>query len=126
MPDIQMKFAISILLSALLAYAAGLYLPWWSISLATGVVALIVWQKPLAAFLSGFIALFLLWLILVVRINALNEGILAPKISMIMGIGSSGTMLILLSCVLGGLVGGMGALCGSLLASWRISLKLKT
>lgn len=110
-----MKFIVSIALSAILAFAAGLYLPWWSIALATCIVALCLVQKPLASFLSGFLGLFLLWLVLTVSINSSNGGILAPKISMIMGMGESSSMLILITCIVGAFVGGLGALTGSLL-----------
>jgi len=59
--------------------------------------------------------LFILWLILTVSINSANGGILAPRISMIMGLGQSSSMLILITCVIGALTGGLGALTGSLL-----------
>ena len=111
-----MKFIVSIILSGLLAFAAGLYLPWWSIAPASFVVAICLVQKPVASFLSGFLGLFLLWLILTVTINSVNDSILAPKISMIMGMGESSSMLILITCILGAFVGGLGALTGSLLA----------
>lgn len=110
-----MKFIVSIVLSAILAFAAGLYLPWWSIALATFIVAVFLVQKPLASFLSGFLGLFVLWLILTVSINSSNDSILAPKISLIMGMGESSSMLILITCIIGAVVGGLGALTGSLL-----------
>ncbi len=109
-----MKFFLSILLSALLAYACALYLPWWSIALATFTVALIIVQNPLASFLAGFVSLFLLWLFLAVRINALNDGILATRISMIMGFGPSTFTLVLITSVIGAVTGGLGALTGTL------------
>src|SRR5687768_8336472 len=109
-----MKFATATFLSALLAFALALYLPWWSVGLATFIVAIAVPQRSLAAFLAGFTALFLLWLILTLVINSYNANILAPKVSAIMGLGSSSFMLVLITCVLGALVGGMSALTASL------------
>ena len=55
-----MKFFVSLLLTALLSFAACLYLPWWSIALAAFLVAALVPQKPFRSFLAGFAALFLL------------------------------------------------------------------
>lgn len=110
----MLKFVTTILLSALLAFACGLYLPWWSIAVATFLVSAVIVQKRLAAFLSGFIGIFLLWLFLTVSINSANDGVLAPKVSQIMGLGQSGSMLILITCVLGALIGGFGALTGAL------------
>jgi hypothetical protein len=97
------------------AFACGLYFPWWTIAVAAFIAAIAIAQKPLAAFLSGFIALFLLWFCIAVAINSANEGVLAPKISSIMGLGGSSFMLIIITSILGAIVGGMGALTGSLM-----------
>jgi hypothetical protein len=110
-----MKFILSILLTALLALAFGFYLPWWSIALASFVIAVIIYQRPLFSFLTGFAGLGLLWLILIFSINSSNHGILAPKISAIMGFGNGSGMLIVISCLAGAIVGGLAALTGSLL-----------
>lgn len=110
-----MKFAISILITALLAFACGLYLPWWSIALAAFVVGLCIELRPLHSFFAGFCAILLLWLLLILMINSANDGILATKVSEVIGLGASPVVLIIINCVVGSLVGGMGALTGSLL-----------
>ncbi len=110
-----MKFSISILVTALLAFACGLYLPWWSIALAAFVVGLSIELRPLHSFFAGFCGILLLWLLLIVIINAANDGILATKVSEVLGLGTSPVVLIIVNCVIGSLVGGMGALTGSLL-----------
>ena len=56
-----MKFFVSLLLTALLSFAAGLYLPWWSIAIAAFIVAALIPQSAVKSFLTGFTALFLLW-----------------------------------------------------------------
>lgn len=111
----MIKFIISLLLTALLAFAFGLYFSWWSISIAAFLVPILIYQRPLRSFFSGFTGLFLLWLILIVTIDSSNEGILAPKISMVMGFGESKMMLMLVTCLVGAIVGGLSALTGSLL-----------
>lgn len=110
-----MKFLISILVTALLAFACGLYLPWWSIALAAFLVALLIELRPLHSFFAGFCGVLLLWLTLIVVINSANNGILASKVSEVIGLGASPFVLILINLVIGSLVGGMGALTGSLL-----------
>lgn len=110
-----MKFIISILLTGLLAFASGFYLPWWSVSTASFAIALIIYQRPWVSFLTGYIGVLLLWLILILKINAANESVLAPKISMIMGFGEGDMLLIMVTCLTGAIVGGLGALTGSLL-----------
>lgn len=114
-----MKFIISTLLTALLAFAAGLYLPWWSIAVASFLVAVSIYQRPFVAFLTGFAGLFLLWLLLVWGIDAANDSVLAERISAVMGFGDSPLMLMLITCSIGGITGGLGALTGSLARSVR-------
>lgn len=109
-----MKFIISTLLTALLAFAAGLYLPWWSIAIASFLVAVSIYQPPFLAFLTGFAGLFLLWLLLAWGIDAANDSVLAVRISVLMGFGESPVLLILITALIGGITGGLGALTGSL------------
>jgi hypothetical protein len=109
----MIKFLISTIVTALLAFACGLYLPWWSVAIATFVVAYFIYQSPLKSFATGFFAVLVLWLILILLINSANENILVARISLVMGF--SETLLIVLSSFIGGLVGGLGALTGALL-----------
>ena len=110
-----MKLIVSILLIALLSFAAGLYLPWWSIALAAFIVAVLIYQKAGAAFLSGFLGLFLLWGILSWIRDVKNEGILSHKIAAIFPLGGSSFLLILVTAIVGGLVAGLASLSGSYL-----------
>ena len=110
-----MKFLISILLIALVSFVAGLYLPWWSIALAAFVVIALIPQKPLYAFLSGFIAIFILWSGMSFIISNKNDHILAHKISMIILQSDSPVSLVLITGLIGALVAGCGALAGSYL-----------
>jgi hypothetical protein len=109
-----MKFFVSILVTGLLAFACGLYLPWWSVAVAAFIVSSIIYQSPIRAFFTGFCAVMLLWFGLILKINADNQNILADKISLVMGMGGS-FVLVILSCAIGAVVGGLGALTGSLL-----------
>ena len=56
----NMKFIAALIITALLSFIAGLYLPWWGIAIAAFIVALLVYQKAGMAFLSGFLGLFFL------------------------------------------------------------------
>ena len=114
-----MKFLVSVILTALIAFALGLYLPWWTIALASFVSSLIVVQRPLRAFLAGFIAVFILWAILCWGISAGNDHILAPKIALILPLGGSVAALIMVTATVGGLVAGFGALTASFLPAKR-------
>jgi hypothetical protein len=110
-----MKFIASIILTILLAYAFGLYLPWWSITLAAFIVAVFIHQKALWAFLSGALALLLLWGIMAWVISGNNDHILAHRISSLMIKKDSPMTLIALTALLGAIPAGFAALSGSLL-----------
>ncbi len=109
-----MKLIVSILLTALLSFALSLYFPWWVIAIAAFVVAAAIHQAPWKAFLSGFLALFLLWTIMAWWISSENNNIMAGKVSMVVLNNNNPVLLMLLSGLIGGLVAGFAALSGSL------------
>jgi hypothetical protein len=116
-----MKFLASVFLMALVGFALGLYLPWWSVALAGFSISFFLYQKPVVALLTGFISIFLLWgLITIVRSQA-NDHILAHRVSILILQKDSPNLLILVTALIGGITGGMGALCGSLLRRLRMA-----
>ena len=112
-----MKFIVSIILTALLSFEAGRYLPWWSIAIAAFAVAALIPQKPRKSFWTGFIALFLLWGVLAYYIDVKNVHILSQKIAELIIKSKSSSLLILITALIGGLVAGFAALSGSYLRS---------
>lgn len=112
-----MKFFLSLILMAALSFAACLYMDWWSIAIACFLVALIIRQKPGIAFLTGFLALFILWAGLSYWISSNNEHLLAHKISEILLKKDEPMKLILVTGLIGALVGAFAALAGSILRS---------
>ena len=115
-----MKFLISVLLTALLSFAACLFLPWWIIAITGFVVAFAIPQKAGIAFLAGFIALFFLWAGLSFWMSAANNHLLAHKISLLFIKVDNPILLIAITGLIGGLVAGFGGLTG------RLSRKLFT
>ena len=96
-----MKFIISIVLIALLSVAACLYLPWWSIAIAAFIVAATIPQKPFLSFLSGFVALFLLWGALSWYISSSNSHLLAHKVSVLILKADNPALLVLVTALIG-------------------------
>ena len=87
--------------------------PWWSIVVVAGLVGAFLNSSPGSSFLYGFIGVALLWGITAYRLDAGNEGILSARMEESLGgLGSMG--LLVTTTLLGGLLGGMGALTGSL------------
>lgn len=110
-----MKFFISLILTMLLSFAACLFFPWWSIAITAFIVAALIPQKPFKAFLTGFIALFLLWGALSFWISNNNDHILAHKVSQLLLKMDNPYLLILTTALIGALVAGFSALAGSYL-----------
>jgi hypothetical protein len=109
-----MKFFIAIILTSLLAFAAGLQLPWWCIAVAAFVAALAIPQKTSKAALAGFLGIFLLWLVLAFVIKNKGGDLIATQIAYILKLNGNTILLIFVTGLIGGLVGGLGALTGSL------------
>jgi len=108
-----MKFITSIILTAILSFAACLYLPWWSIAIAAFIVAALIPQHPGKAFITGFLALLLLWSGLSFWISNNNEHLLAHKISILILKMDNPYVLILITAFIGALVAGFAAMSGS-------------
>jgi hypothetical protein len=110
-----MKFFVSVILTALLSFAACLYLPWWSIAIAAFIVAAAIKQSAAKSFLAAFTALFLLWGILSFYISSANGHALARKIAMVIVKSDNFLVLIFATAIIGALTAGLGALSGSFL-----------
>jgi hypothetical protein len=111
-----MKFAATILLTIILSFVFGLYFPWWSIALVSFLVALFIYQKPVIAWLAGFAGVFLFWALLAWWIDAQNDSILSRRIALLLNLGGgSSSLLILLTGLVGAIIGSLAALSGSLL-----------
>jgi len=110
-----MKFATSIFLIVILSFALGLYLPWWSIAIAAFGVAAFIHLRPAASFLAGFIAIFVLWLALAAIIDMRNQHILSRKLASLLPLGGNSFLLLLITALVGAIVGGSAALSGSYL-----------
>ena len=109
-----MKFIVVLLLTALLGYTAPLYFGWWGFAITSFVIALFVHQTPFAAFISGFLGMFLLWVMMSMMIDNANEHVLSHKIAEILPLGGSSMILILITGLIGGIISGFSALSGSL------------
>ena len=108
-----MRFILATLLTVTLSFIAGLYTPWWSIAIISFLVALLIKQRYGLAFVSGFLGIFLFWGLLAFWIDVKNNGVLSHKIAAIFPLGGSSVLLILVTALVGGLVGGFAAMSGS-------------
>jgi len=112
-----MKFITAIILTALLSFISGLFLPWWCLAIAAGAVAAVIHQKAGKAFLAGLLGVFLLWASLAWWMDMKNNSVISHKVASILPLGGSSWALILVTGLVGGLVGGFAAITGSFLRS---------
>ena len=117
-----MKFITSIILIALLSFAACIYLPWWSIAIVALIVAALIPQSAGMSFLTGFLALFLLWGLLSFWISSPNDHVLAHKISLIILKIDSPYLLMAVTGLIGGIVAGLAAMTASFIRKKRSPL----
>jgi hypothetical protein len=112
-----MKLIVATLVTPLLVFVSGLYFPWWALAIAAFIVGVLVHQRAAKAFLSGFLGVFILWAVLAWVIDSRNDGTLSARIAELLPLGGNPILLILVTALVGGLVGGFGAMSGSLLRS---------
>ncbi len=127
-----MRFVLRLLLIALITWLAHMFLPQWTVwpivlgAFLVGWVlshkhkrSIFVRKKPPKAFAfwAGFIAVAAIWGILLWQIDTANESIMSTRMAALLSQGNeslTGLHLLLLTSVLGGLIGGFSAMTGNL------------
>lgn len=106
-----MKFALKVISIAVISFFLQQILPWWIIAPAAGLVAVSVRSSGLSDFMAGFLGVGLLWLAMAWWIDLETESILTQKIAALLSVGKA-YVIILVTGLIGGIVGGFGALSG--------------
>lgn len=111
------NFIISLLTTIVVCSLLQFFMPWWIIVVVAFAVAFFVPQKPVLAFLSGFAAIFVLWIAYAYILSSANDHLLAEKVAVLMTdlTKNSVRMLHIVTGLTGGIVAGFAALSGSLL-----------
>lgn len=99
---------------ALLSYFTQSFFPWWSIGVVCFVVSYLLKLPSGKAFVSGILAIFLLWIGKAILIDQANDHILLHKIGVLFS-HAPNALLIFITGFIGGLVGGMAAWSASFL-----------
>jgi len=103
------------LIILILSFATSYLLPWWTVAIAAFLSALLVGKTSGRSFWSGFGAVSMVWIVLALLKSIPNENILAGRVVQLFPLPNNWLWLPLVTGVIGGLVGGMGALSGVLL-----------
>jgi hypothetical protein len=110
-----MKFILSIFLVALVTFAVGIYgnLPWWSFVVTNVIIAIALPIKPLQSFFAGALGVGALWAGLAFGIDLANNHILSTKVAQILPLRGSYIALIIVTALVGALLGGLASLTGA-------------
>ena len=105
-----MKFIIKTVLICLLSWGMQQFVPFWGVAIAGFFVSMLVKTKAHTTFFSGFVAVFLLWFAAAYRIDQQTNSILTQRIADLFSL--SPWLLMLITALLGGIIGGLGSLSG--------------
>ena len=107
-----MQFIIKILIITLLGYLCSMFMPWWTLIIMTALVTFVIPGNNFNAFLSGFLAIGLLWLIMAWKTDIETESVISSKVVVLFG-KEDVNILILATGLVGALAGGLGAFTGN-------------
>jgi hypothetical protein len=102
----------NLIFTIILAYVLSLYLPWWSVMLATVISGYLIPLKKGSVFFIPFIAIALLWMIQSYIIGQANDFVLAKKIATLLSLQGNATLLLLVTGIIGGLAAGISGILG--------------
>lgn len=109
-----MKFVYQIIATIIVSCTLQYFLPWWTMAVGTFTVAYLFGNKGFVSFSAGFLGVGLLWLGMAMFIDVSTQSILTVKINKLLPLN-----VFVLTTLIGGLVGGLSSLTGSLLNSKR-------
>jgi hypothetical protein len=99
----------------ILSFASGYFLPWWVVAIAAFVGAFLIGKTPGLSFLSGFAAVVIDWTVLALFKSIPNDHILADRVVQLFPLPHNWIWLLVITALIGGIIGGMSALSGVLL-----------
>ncbi|MCW3465434.1 hypothetical protein [Chitinophaga nivalis] len=118
-----MKSTSHFLLILLLAFVAGLVLPWWSVALVAFLVTLVLPLSPGKSFFGAFLSVFVLWMLLAFYADVRNDHLLANRMSEMILQVKSAPLIGVVSSVLGALVAGFAASTAAFLRAPKAAAK---
>jgi hypothetical protein len=106
------KKIINFILTLVLAYILGLFLPWWSIMISALIISFLIPLEKIAVFMIPFSAVAILWIIQSWLLSSANDFILAKKIAILFPLDGNHILLIVVTGIIGGLAAGIAGIFG--------------
>ena len=107
-----MRFPVQIIVIIVLGYLLEQFLPWWSVAIAGFLGGMLVNTR--LNFLAGFLAIGLLWIGKALVTDVSSDSEFADRVARIFMLHNK-SILLLVTFVLSGIVGGFAAMTGSAL-----------
>ena len=112
------SFSLAILTSVL-----SMVLPWWILSVICFLGGLFAKRNAGISFLMGFIAVTLSWGSLILWLDLKNKHILSTRLASVFPLGGNPFYFILVSILIGSLLGGLSCLSGSLFVQAKSTIE---
>ena len=109
-----MKFAIQIVAVALIGALLQTFFPWWTMAIGAFAVGFLFASNGWKSFFAGLLGVGLLWFVIALYLDQQTGSILTQKVAGLFPT-KNVPLLMLLTSLLGGLVGGFASLTGSVL-----------
>jgi len=106
-----MLFLVILILSVLSSY----FLPWWTVAVVAFLAALFIGKTSGQSFLFGFSGVFVAWVLVALFKSLPNDNMLAERVVQLFPLPHNWIWVLLVTGIIGGLIGAMGALSGALL-----------
>ena len=103
-----------LLIILILSFASAYFLPWWMIAVIAFLAAFFMGKTSGQSFWSGFGGVFIAWGIMALIKSIPNDNILATRVAHLFQL-PNWILILLITALIGGLVGGMSALSGVLI-----------
>lgn len=120
-----MIFLFRLILISVFSYAIALFAPWWSAILCAATIAFFLPGNNFNAFLSGFMGVGLVWMVMSWKVDIETGSIMSLKIVNLLPV-DDGNMLIIIAAIIGGFSGALGAFTGNSFRQLFIKKKEKS
>ncbi len=107
-----MLFITKLVLIGVLGLIVSFILPWWGLMVVAFLITFLMPGNNFNAFLSGFLGAGLVWMVMAWKIDVETASIMSQKIVQLFPVNDT-NMLVIITGLIGGLSGGLGAFTGN-------------
>jgi hypothetical protein len=108
-----MKHLIYSIILVVIGALVGIYLPWYAMGVAFGLVAYVLNMPLKSSFLTGFLAGFVLWVVSALWLDLQHPSTLPSRMALVFPLKGNVFALFVLTGVLGGLFSGIWTWAGA-------------